>query len=132
MQVTQSQGGSTDCWQLFLQRLPKDQPHDSLMSHATLSSTIVRLYNMRVCEMAAAAEPMQVLANDSVFDTMAAYFNHQFAGDGVLVFMPEVQDVDGPIARVLMSCRCATECEIACERHRMRTRRHSLQMGSSS
>lgn len=106
--VTQTSGAAADSWLLLMQRLPADPPAEVLLSHVALSTTIVRLFDMRLAEAAAAADAADVIGNDAVFDALAAFFSRQFAGDGADVFMPELQDVDGPVARVLMSCRCAS------------------------
>jgi hypothetical protein len=66
----------------------------------------VSLYDARVRELANADFLDEALASDSVFDSLASFFSKQLAGDGKAIFMRELTELDGPIARILMSCRC--------------------------
>lgn len=91
----------------LVRALPKDPPLDTLMSRSALKSTIIRIYDLRMSDLMKSTNPQELVSRDSVFDSIANYFNQQFAGDGEEVYMPELMEIDGPVARLLMSCRCA-------------------------
>jgi hypothetical protein len=50
----------------------------------------------------------EALAADSALDLVALISSEQLAGDGEAVSMQELTEVDGPVARILMSCRCSS------------------------
>jgi hypothetical protein len=87
--------------------LPEDPPLETLMSHSALKATIISIYDLRMSDIMDSATPQELVSRDSIFDSIANYFNRQFAGDGDETFMPELMEIDGPVARLLMSCRCA-------------------------
>lgn len=82
LQGTQSQLASVDSWIDFVRGLPADAPADALMSHSALRTTIVRIFDMRTADLAAAQNPEVEVESDSVFDSIAAYYRRQYAGDG--------------------------------------------------
>jgi hypothetical protein len=57
----------------------------------------------------------EALAADSALDLVALISSEQLAGDGEAVSMQELTEVDGPVARILMSCRCSSSnrCPLA-------------------
>lgn len=73
--------------------LPADASPDELMSHSALRTTIVRIFDMRTADLAAARDPEVAIESDSVFDSIATYYRRQYAGDGdevqVLCTAPE-------------------------------------------
>lgn len=105
VQFTQSTHASVDAWMDLVRNLPADPPLESLMSHSALKSTIIRIYDLRMSDIMQSSNPQELVSRDSVFDSIANYFNQQFAGDGDEVYMPELMEIDGPVARLLMSCR---------------------------
>ena len=119
VQECQTQTASDSGWGALVAALPLDPAPDALLSHAALVATIVGVYEMRVTEMAAAAPGERgALESDGVFDALSAFFSRQACGDGEAVFLPELTRADGPIARVLMSCRCAhIDCPSVRVRH---------------
>eukprot|EP00892_Ulva_mutabilis_P008523 jgi/Ulvmu1/6042/UM027_0019.1 len=102
---TQSALASVDGWIDFVRGLPADAAPEGLMSHSAVRTTIVRILDMRTADLAAAHDPEVAVASDSVFDSIAAYYRRQYAGDGDEVQVPELMHVDGPVARLIMSCR---------------------------
>ena len=114
-QVCDTAGSSSDSWRALVAALPLDPPDSSLLSRDALVATIVRVYDARVRDVLASGGGgagggdggAALLAHDGPFDALADHFSRQLAGDGRPLFMPELQAVDGPIGRVLMSCRCA-------------------------
>lgn len=62
--------------------LPADASPGELMSHSALRTTIVRILDMRTADLAAARDPEVAIESDSVFDSIAAYYRRQYAGDG--------------------------------------------------
>lgn len=105
VQFTQSTHASVDAWMDLVRGLPEDPPLETLMSHSALKATIVRIYDLRMSDIMKSPNPQELVSRDSVFDSIANYFNQQFAGDGEEVYMPELMEIDGPVARLLMSCR---------------------------
>lgn len=108
VQFTQSTHASVDSWMDLVRGLPEDPPLETLMSHSALKATIIRIYDLRMSDLMKSPNPQELVSRDSVFDSIANYFNQQFAGDGEEVYMPELMEINGPVARLLMSCRCAT------------------------
>ena len=103
--------------------LPTDPNPATLLSKSALAETLVAVYAGCIAALAplsappaasadaaaaSAAEAAAAVAHrDGVFDALAAHFSAQFAGDGGPCFMPELQEPDGPLGRLLSSCRCA-------------------------
>lgn len=82
VQGTQSQLASVDGWLDFVRGLPADAAPGELMSHSALRATIVRILDMRTSDLLAARDPETAVEADSVFDSIAAYYRRQYAGDG--------------------------------------------------
>jgi hypothetical protein len=116
LQACQADAANTDVWLALVRALPA-QPHEAeLLSPSALAHTIVSIYDARVRELAAADAFDEALAVDSVFDSVASFFSNQLAGDGRAVFMQELTEVDGPVARILMSCRCGSALHLVYHR----------------
>jgi DNA-binding protein Fis len=109
LQFTQSTHASVDAWMDLVRSLPEDPPFESLMSQSALKATIIRIYDLRMTDIMKSPNPHELVSRDSVFDSISNYFNQQFAGDGEEIYMPELMQVDGPVARLLMSCRYGIE-----------------------
>jgi hypothetical protein len=127
VQETQSSHASVDAWMDLVRSLPVDPEPELLMSHSALKATIIRIYDMRTADIDTADNPHELVARDSVFDSIANYYNQQYAGDSEEVYMPELMLPDGPVARLIMSCRseppphappdlhcCIMPCRSAC------------------
>jgi hypothetical protein len=105
LQTCQANAANTDVWLALVRALPANPDEAELLSPSALSHTIVSIYDARVRYLASADSADEALAADSVFDSVASFFSEQLAGDGKAVFVHELTEVDGPVARILMSCR---------------------------
>lgn len=95
--------GNVDAWLDFVRTLPAHPAPSALMTLSAVSAAITALYQRRVAEMDAAAVPGHVLRHDTVFELLTDHFASEA---GRALHMEELQHVNGPIARLLMSCRC--------------------------
>jgi hypothetical protein len=105
VQGCQASAGGDSEYSEFLQSLPSHWPSADLMSQASVSSTIVRLYCARVSDALQPDGLSRILHKDSVFAAILSFYARQHEVGGHTVSVSELQRADGPVARLVLSCK---------------------------